>query len=229
MPSTPSTIAGRVAYAANMAALVSDPVYGLPDGLIKEVQEVNTELQAAAQAAETPATRTTPAIAYRNQLISRFLKLASRVTSIARANGDLNEKQLEDLDVQPIATKRKEIPAPFEAPVVTAYLERDEVIVKLRRSVQVRGKAENATMASVFFYVEPTAPEAWQPGMTTTRTKIALPIPTSESGDTLWICAFWQHARGASGPTCRPLSINLPKAQVRPVEQQDVAPMRIAA
>jgi hypothetical protein len=224
-----NTIAGRAAYAANMAAKVATPEYAVPDTLINEVQEANAELQAAVADANDPAKRTSSSIALRDQRLRDFRRLASRVVSIVRGNAELDDKQLEDLGVQPIKTRRKEIPAPTEAPVLTAYLERGNIVVKLRRVAEGRGKPENAKMATVFRHVGPTPPEAWLPGMTVTKTTLSFPIPASQSGETLWICAFWQNATGASGPTSRPVSVSLPATQARPIEQEQATPMRIAA
>jgi hypothetical protein len=102
-------------------------------------------------------------------------------------------------------------------------------VIKLRRTERGRGKPANATMATLFRHVGPTPPAAWLPGTTLTRTKLTMPIPASQSGDTLWISAFWQNARGESGPTSRPISVMLPATLARPSEGEEVSPLQIAA
>jgi hypothetical protein len=90
-------VAGRVASAANMAAKVGWADYGVPE---------------APAVANDPAQRTSSNIALRDQRLREFRALASRVVGIVRGNPDLDDKQLEDLGVRLIRTRRKIVPAP---------------------------------------------------------------------------------------------------------------------
>ena len=231
--SFPTTVAGQVAFAANMADKASLPAYELPLPLVAEVEVAAGQLQAAATAAANPDTRTKSAIALRDQRIREFRTLAGRVVKVVRANPALTAGQLEDLGVKPLAVRRKQIPAPTVSPVVTiSRVDGRTVHMELRRDARGRGKPKDVAGAVVFTHVGPTAPTSsaeWTFAGSTTRTTFDLAFGPSETGDTVWITAFWQNARDVSGPASQPISVRLPAGGAMPQEMEDAEPMKIAA
>ncbi|MEM1010629.1 MAG: hypothetical protein AAGI46_00245 [Planctomycetota bacterium] len=229
----PSTIAGKLSFAANMALRIADPVYAASDVLIAEVEQANTDLQAAATLAEQPLTRTKSNIADRNQKLEDFGKIAGRVVSILRGNPDLTDKQLEDIGVRPIATKRKSIPAPSEAPVFTNLrVDGRTIYGELRREARGRGKPADVTGAILFTATGPIAPmgmDGWTFAQSTTKTKFTLTMPPSETETVVWVSAFWQNAKDESGPASEPVSVKLASGGALPAENEERSPMRIAA
>ncbi|MEM7806680.1 MAG: hypothetical protein AAF561_01045 [Planctomycetota bacterium] len=227
------TISARIAAAANMALLVRNPVYGLSESLMTDVQNANDALQAAATLAAQPTTRTKSNIADRNQKLDDFSKISGRVVSILRGNADLTDKQLEDIGVRPLATKRKSIPAPSEAPVFTNLrVDGRTIYGELRREARGRGKPADVTGAILFTATGPIAPmgmDGWTFAQSTTKTKFTLTMPPSETETVVWISAFWQNAKDESGPASEPVSVKLASGGALPTENEERSPMRIAA
>lgn len=231
--SFPTSIADQVVYAANMAAKAQLPEYDLPQVVVDLVTEANDGLQAAAAKASDPATRTSGAIANRDVALKAFFNVAGRVVAILRTKENLNPEQLESIGVRPLASRRKSVPAPSEAPdVVISRVEGRTIYGELRRTARGRGKPADVAGAIIFTGtgpIVPTSMSGWTFAQSTTRTTFSVTMPPSETETIVWVSAFWQNARDESGPASQPISVKLASGGALPTEHEQPTPMRIAA
>ncbi len=79
------------------------------------------------------------------------------------------------------------------------------------------GKPAGVSGASIFSYVEATAPSdisAWKFEGNTGKTAVVVFPNTTAAGATVWLTAFWFNPRKQSGPACTPVSTNVQRGSV---------------
>lgn len=118
-------------------------------------------------------------------------------------------------------TVRDVEPTPINPPADAPTL---DVLSAVGRSVKVRlhdsanptrrGKPAGVAGASLFTCVGATPPadiSGWTFQGNTSRTTADVQFPAEvPAGATVWLTAFWFNPRAQNGPTCAPVSTNLP-------------------
>ena len=229
----PRTQAAQVAWAANMASQISgSPDYGVPEPLVTDFGTATGTLQAAYTVATEPSTRTKGTVSALHTALKAMRRIAGFVVKAVEANPNLTDQQRDDLGLRPRATPRKSIPEPKQSPFIKVKrVDGRTVHGELRQETSRRGKPADVAGATIFTHVGPTPPTAndWTFAQSITKTSFELTFGPSETGDTVWISAFWQNAKDESGPTSPPTRVELPAGGALPQEADERSPMRIAA
>ncbi len=134
-------------------------------------------------------------------------------------------------------TVRDTTPTRIEPPTVAPYVrvtnvKNGEIFFDLRQDGDLRAKPAGVADSLVFTFVGESAPtdtKQWTYAMTTGRTNVKLPFPEGAGGTTLWIAAFWTNAKGQSGPSSTPVSVNLPAVGAGPSQINQQPDLKIAA
>ncbi|MEM1011763.1 MAG: hypothetical protein AAGI46_06025 [Planctomycetota bacterium] len=210
---------------------------GLVDEAPEYAQRVSTYVMQL-QAADHHETRGPKSIWLKNQtkklLIAETRKYAKQVVGLV----DVPDELKLDMGLNVPTGERTRIPRPTQTPIVKVKLgEGRQIIVDLLQSASRRSKPNGVTGATIFTHLGPVAPASiaeWNYGEQVTRTRTTVDFPPSPTGDTAWISAFWTNAKGESGPSSAPVSINLPAGGALPQEMSDSddlpeTPMKIAA
>lgn len=233
----PATDEGLRTWTANFSAIIKVNYAELN---LTEVQastygDQQTDYEAKLVAAIDPLTRGNRTVFLKDE--ARTLLVATTRSYARQINNTMSvtDAQRQALGLHIRDTTPSSVGVPGESPVVFAELIRNRrVKLTLRQNSNLRAKPAGVADALIFTHVGPTAPgvgsDQWQYAATISRTTMTLTAPPSETGDTLWISAFWTNAKGQSGPASEPVSVNLPAGGSLPQEQGEVqSPMRVAA
>ena len=232
----PSREAEQVAWANNFfqTAGESPEAYGLTPAQIEGFGQLNQALKVAWAKVQDPATKTKVTVAAKNDALAAMKAEAAKLVSIVQGVG-LSDAQKIALGVTVRDTTRTATRRPTKAPTVEIVnVEGRTVTVQLLQGEGRRGRPTKVDGATVFTHLGPTPPatiDGWRYASQATKTRVELPFGPSETGDTAWIAAFWTNA-GGTGPTSRPVSVNLP-AQAALPERAEAKPngqkLKIAA
>ena len=145
---------------------------------------------------------------------------------------DVTNDQRQALGLNIADTTPTQIDPPTTAPYVRVTgVKSGEIFFELRQNDDLRASRRTSPMRIVFTYAgdaRPTSINQWNYAMTTGRTNLSMPFPEGAGGQTLWITAFWTNAKGQSGPSSEPVSVNLPAISARPsqIDQHSNPPLR---
>src|SRR5690606_34710879 len=93
-------------------------------------------------------------------------------------------------------------PPPSSSPYIRVRgIKNRNITVELMQDGESRGKPDGVAGAVVFTHIGPTAPatrDDWTYAAGVTRTIVDLPFGPSDTGDTVWISAFWRNAKDES-------------------------------
>ena len=205
-----------------------DPVSaGLTQVQVDDFGVLNTALQASWATVQEPSTRTRVTLTAFHNKLKQAKEMAYGLVAYVQASPVVTDDKKVALGVTVRDKTRTVKPAPTAKPFVKVVRTDDRTVyVQLQQEESVRGKPVNVTGATIFTHLGPTAPaalEQWGFSANVTRTRVALPFPPSETGDTAWITAFWRNGKDQAGPACRPISVNLPAGGALPVEMEEAA------
>lgn len=180
-----------------------DPgAYGLSEERAAEYAIVNERLQSAYLRATTPSTRTSVAVAGKNDAVRAMQRAARDLCMIINGTRTVSDAQLVGLGLLPRAQRmRRHVPA--SAPSVQVdRVDGRRVTVRIsdREAPTATRKARNAVASQLFAYVgesAPSDPRALQYIGTFSRVIATVNFPNDvPSGATIWLSARWVSARG---------------------------------
>lgn len=216
------TDAGLLEGSANFSTLITGAfaTYGLTTGQASAYATLNTTYASAYHAAKDPGTRTSVTVSAKNAARLALRSSARLLAAIIKATPTVTNSQLLALGLSVHSTPMP-IPAPTDAPALdVASVNAWTVKIKLHdaTSGSKRGKPPGVSGASVFTYVGATPPAdlaSWQFEGNTGRVNFDVLFPnTIAPGVKVWLTAFWFNGRKQAGPTCSPISTNLPGGSV---------------
>ena len=207
--------------------------YGLSDEQMSDYTEQQAAFTAALAAATSPMTRGNRTVYEKNEakrtLVATTRSYARQINGLMRITDD--ERQALGLNIRDTTPTR--INPPTTAPYVRVTgVENSTIYLELRQDGDLRAKPANVADALVFTYVGTSAPtdvNQWNYAMTTGRTNLSMPFPAGAGGNTLWIAAFWTNAKGQSGPSSSPVSVNLPATSAGPEQINQQPTLKMAA
>lgn len=203
-----------VTASANFASLISTSPgdYGLVASQSTAFGLLNTTLQAKYQTAIEPTTRTSVAIAEKDQARAAVRESAIALSKIIYATSTVSDAQLNALGLRPRPVRAPR-PVPDTAPVIEVVSVTGRIIkvrVHEAGAATKRGKAPGATSAGIFAFagpVAPTDPALWSFQGLCTRSMVEIELPlTVAAGTTVWLTAVWYTARGQSSIAGAPIS-----------------------
>ena len=206
-----------VAWCGNLRRLVleSPDAYDLTEQEAAAFAQVDDALQAAYRAATAPGTRTTPAVAAKNEARADAERAARRLSMRVKGSSRVSEAQKVELGINP-RTRGGRHPAirpPEAAPHVRLTVTGGRrVEVRLSDAeVPRRGRAAGAV---AWTFVGDDAPDdinRWRyHGMTGKLTKTFDFPDDLPPGTRVWVRAGWFSPRGAMGPLSSPVATRLP-------------------
>ena len=208
--------------AANLISIVTavPASWGLTSGIVTSYTALSTSYSALLTAATTPATRTSVSIQAKTAA-AKLLKAASvNVARIITATPTVSNAQLLSLRLNMRATPTP-APVPADAPNLDV-VSVSGFVAKLRlhdsTSGSRRGKPALVSGASVFSFIGATPPtemSGWNFEGNTGKIRIDITFPgTLAPGTKVWFMAFWFNGAKQPGPTCAPVSTNMPGGAV---------------
>lgn len=229
----PSRKAEQVAWATHINTLLSTSaeLYGVPAGVADAFNGITTNVQMKWQTATTPATRTKGSIAAANDALKAMRAAAQNIVGYIQATATVTDQMKIDAGVTVRKTHPSPIPPPHQKPyLVVTNIDGRKVTLELRQAVDKRSKPPAVAGATILSSTTGAmTAESWQFKANTTKTKITIPFPPSETGDTVYVTAFWTNAKDQSGPAADPIAINLPAGGVV-LEKQNATPkLKVAA
>ena len=217
----PSTDTGLLAWSQNFSTLLSaqPTVYGCTLAQAASYAALNSSFTTA-MAAVDPGVRSKSAVAAKNTARAALKTNAKQLAAVVMAQPGVSNAQKIALGLKPRAVPTP-TPVPADAPgldvvSVSGFGAR----IKLHDSAigSRRGRPAGVSGASVFSHIGPTAPAdlgTWHFEGNTGLTVVDIVFPnTTPAGTTVWFCAFWFNGSKKPGPTCPPLSTNLPGGAV---------------
>ena len=216
--------AGVVAGSANFASLLASSFasYGISSAQATAFGVLNAALQSAYAAAVEPVTRTSVAVARKNQALSEMRAGAILLARIISATPTVSDAQLVSLGLLPRRTRTR-IPAPATAPMIDVGVVTGRLVnlrlhsADFRRRRGIEPGAKGANLYSFVGDAEPTDPRDYHFEGMTTRTITQVTFPNNvASGATVWLCACWVSDRGETGPTSAPVNVTLQGGAVLP-------------
>jgi hypothetical protein len=203
--------------------------YGVSATLMTAFETINTTLQTAWTAAIEPSTRTKGVVAAKNDALKAMKAAAKNLVSIIQGTPTVTDQMKIDAGVKVRDTHRSPVPAPANAPIVKVKSTNGRTVtIELLQTASKRSKPAKVTGATVFTHTGPTAPiekSQWEFFISTSKTTIEIPFGASETGDTVWITAFWHNSKDQSGPAAAPICVDLPRSAAAPMK----AKLKVAA
>ena len=207
--------------------------YGLSDEQMTTYTDLQADYTAKLAAAVNPMTRGNRTVFEKQEakksLIATTRLYAKQINGLMRITND--QRQALGLTI------RDTTPTSIEPPTVAPYVRItgvwDGIIsLELRQDGGLRAKPTGVADALLFTHVgeaPPATAQEWVYAATVGKTNVKLPYPAGADGKTVWIAAFWTNAKGMSGPSSRPASVNLPAIVAGPTQATQQPELRIAA
>lgn len=205
------------AFATNMSTRVSatSSAFGVSTAIATQLATATAAYIAALQTATEPATRTKPTVLAKQNAKQALIAIIRSVAKIVYGTPSVTDSQRATLGLPPLKPWTP-IQAPTSAPKLTVLgVSGTTATIKLENAdVTRRARPDGCVTATVMSYVGQQPPgqiSDWVfEGATSTTSKIEVQFPAGTSPFArVWLCAFWQTARGLSGPACTPVSLNL--------------------
>ena len=194
--------------------------YGIPAPMMSAFANLNAQLQEAWKKSEHETTRTRVTIDERDVLLAQLKVMVRNLVSIIQGTPSATSA----MKIAAGLTVRDKKPTPKPVPsvkpvLVVTQVDGRTVTMELRSNLTKRGKPVGVAGATVFTATGAAAPQstdAWKFAFNTTQTKVEFPFPPSETGETVWITAFWNNAKDQSGPAATPVCVELPRSTAAP-------------
>lgn len=230
----PDKQADQVAWAAQFLGAVqaNAPQYGVPATMVTAFSAIVGTMQEAWAAASNPATRTKGTVAAKDVAVKNMKTYARGMVSIVQGMPGVTDEMKITAGLTVRKTKPTPRPVPVQRPFVKVInVDGRTVRIELRQDAAKRGRpagVASATVLTASGITSPMTADGWIFGSTTTRTTVDVPFPPSETGDTVWITAYWSNTRGETGPGATPISINLPAGGQMATKAQSSMKLRAA-
>jgi hypothetical protein len=229
----PDREAGQVAWFARFVATLtpSAPLYGVSGSTLTSLTSLNDTVQSAWAAAADPTTRTRATVADKTAALAQMRAAVRPVVSVIQGTATVTDGMLVAAGLTVRKTKPTPRPAPSERPTLTVLgVDGRTVTVRLVGGTK-RSRPDNAVSATVLTSAGPTRPltaDGYQFALNTTQTTVSVPFGPSETGDTVWITAFWNGSRGEISPAATAVSVDLPAGGALEVKTVRPTHLRIA-
>ena len=232
----PDTDAGLRAFCVNFSTLLNAAPtdYGYTIEAAKEYEDLVTVYSTKLQTSLDPMTEGKMATFLKNEAKKT---LAARTRVMARQIDNLetvNDEQRKALGLTIRDTTRTRTPAPTMAPYVVVKGTRGRtVILEVRGDAFKRGKPAGVAQSTILTHVGNALPKTtreWNFALNATRSTVEVDFGPSETGGKVWITAFWSNRAGESGPSARPVDVDLPAGGATATKEgEETTPMRLAA
>ena len=228
----PATQADQYAWAVRLNNVLDTKAaaYGVPAATAALFSVVVGHLVAAYAAAGDPSTRTRGSVAAKNNAFAAMKAAAKGIVSIIQGTAGVTDQMKIDAGLTVRKTKPTPKPVPAAAPAITVTAVNGRTVtIQLRHGLSKRAKPANVASATILTSTgaaKPLSAGDFQFNQNTTLTTADVTFGPSETGDTVWITAFWSNNRGESGPAATPVSVSLPAGGAIATQQMPV--MRIA-
>ncbi len=222
------TLSEQVAWMENFLEVANlDPeAAGLTQAQLDEFAVLNTALQAAWATVNNEATRTKVTLANFHDALKAARKKAYELVAYVQASPVVTDGTKIALKVTVRDKTRTIKPRPDVAPgIYVRSIAGRTVALELQHDGK-RGWAPYATGATVFAHIgaqPPSNVDGWKFASATSRSRLSIPFPPSETTDTVWFCAQWRNAKDESGPASDPISVVLAPGLPLPGEMEEAA------
>lgn len=214
----PTREAELVTFSTNFKNLItaSPTTYGLTAAQATAYGTKHTAWTSAYQTATDPSTRSPSAIIAKDVAKKNVIGEIRMLARIVQATPAVTAQQKSDLGITVRDTDPTPIPPPASAPgisIISAVVRTVRIRLEEAGSTR-RGKPDGVAGAAIFSYVGENAPALladWKFEGNTTRTSFdVLFEPTVAAGAKVWVTACWFNPRTQNGPSCPPISTNIP-------------------
>src|SRR5690606_17532262 len=192
---------------------LSPETYGLLPAEADQLQAATDLYVEALRITSSPSTRTSPAIANKNDTAAELRRVAGLISSRIQGMATVTDAQKIALGLTVRKPRVRRLPAPEHAPeLMIEDAHRHRVAIRLiDRATGRRGRPADVAGATVFSYVgeKPNADtlRGWDFETSTARTKLILHLdPALPPGTKVWLRAFWTNRRCERGPLCNPVA-----------------------
>jgi hypothetical protein len=196
-------------WATTLSAIVSaeGESLGVPANRVAALGDAVADYNDAFGESANASTRTRAAVARKNDSRDALIAASAAVVAIVDTDANISNDQRIRLGLPP-RRSRQRWQTPEEAPIVEVTgRDRATVSIRLKRETGGRGKPNEVSGATLFYYVgaEPVKElSAWR-FQNVTRTTADVHFPSDLSAGTpVWITARWFNRTGA-GPLARPV------------------------
>jgi len=204
----------QVAWSAQVASVVGESAaeYGVPTAVMTAFNLANTNLQGAWQASQNMATRTQGTVAAKNTALDEMKVQARSVVGYIQATPTVTDQMKIDAGITVRSDKPTPAPIPPKPFIKVTCVDERNVTIEICQNEQKRGKPARTESATILTATGPTCPMSMD-GFTyltvTGKSTLTIPFPPSETGDTVWITAFWTNTAKVAGPAAMPMKVNL--------------------
>ena len=214
-----TTDAGLLDYSRNFFALIdADPeAYGLDAGLAATYGVKQTLFAQCLAAAVDPATRGGAKTLAKDLARADLVAYTRLLAATVRGTIGVTDQQRYALGLSARRSGQSAIQPPASAPhldILSAIGRTVKILLHDSGSPTRAGKAPGAAGASVYSFIGPNPPANaadWFFQGHTTRARYQITFPdTVANGATIWCTACWYNPRAQPGPTCAPVSANIP-------------------
>lgn len=203
----PTTLAARVAWAANFAALITatPAAYGLVPADAVSIAAAVTALEDAYGVAVNPGTRTSAAVAAQNGADLQMQAVCRPFAMRIKSNTAVSEAQLLGLGLNVPSGGSTPVPPPTTEPslaLVAIAPGTLRVAYAQAPGASGRAKPENVVGAQIFVTYGQTPavdPTVAAYAATVTKSPFVLDVPQARRGQTATIWARWQTRSGDNG------------------------------
>jgi hypothetical protein len=233
--SIPDRVSEQVSWSGNLSGILSSEAeaYGVPAGLAAEFTATNQAVQAAWAVVSVPETRTRVSVATLHDALADMRTKGRLVISAVRAKASVTTDMLIAAGITVPKGHRTPAPVPQTAPILKMLkYEGRTATVELLQSANKRGRPARVVGAMIFQFTGSAPPfdnSMWKFVTITGETRLDIPFPPSETGNTVWVTACWVNSRKATGPSATPVSINLPAGGGLPTVAAEEPSVRLAA
>lgn len=222
----PSADTNIALFTAAMSANISrDPArYGVSDAAAAEFAERVADFKVKLSLALDPTTRTKPSVAAKDAAKRELYAATSRIVLTVRAQKNLSNADLHDLNLSPRKKRALATPLPSGVPMIVAMPAGPRTInVRLCDGQTKRGALPAGVKGASLFVASgeepPQRKEDWGFATSVTRTTFALDVSRhlGDAAGTVWICAFWFDNRSRPGPMSAATAVDLPIVRAKPL------------
>lgn len=230
----PGADAALLAYSLNFSNLIAAAPadYGLAEPDIIAYGEAQVDYTTKLTAAVEPLTRGKRTVFLKDEAKKTLVALTRTYAREINNRQATTDAQRQGLGLTIRSDSRQPLPEPDMTPFIKVKgVDGRTVTIELQQESSRRGRPAGVSGATIFTHIGPAQPgegEQWQFAANVTRTRVDLPFAPSQTGDTVWITAFWTNARGSS-PASVPVSVNLPAGGVLPTEMDQEMRLKMAA
>lgn len=211
-----------LAFGANFARVLQDREdhFGLPDEIVAEFADRQRLFERCYERATTPATRTSLAVAEKNEARRGMESLARMMARQLNGSMLVDDSARQALGLTIRKPRTRHVRPPGAAPVVQVIaVDGHDVTLRLMDAERPRrARPDEAQAATIFYALGEEAPLSrrdWTWGMGTSKTLVRLRIRGDHpAGTAVWISAWWQNRRDEPGPASVPTRVELMRARL---------------